>query len=66
LAFEFLGIARCGAGIQFGEDFFERHATLAEGFAVQRKTVGTAMIWRSLTSSWNSAPSIITLARCRG
>jgi hypothetical protein len=27
-----------------------------------RNTVGTAMIWRALTSSWNSAPSIITLA----
>jgi hypothetical protein len=25
-------------------------------------TVGTAMIWRALTSSWNSAPSIITLS----
>jgi hypothetical protein len=24
-----------------------------------RKTVGTPMIWRSVTSSWNSAPSII-------
>jgi hypothetical protein len=27
-----------------------------------RKTLGTAMIWRALTSSWNSAPSIITLS----
>ena len=24
-----------------------------------RKTIGTAMIWRSSTSSWNSAPSIM-------
>jgi hypothetical protein len=49
-----------GAGIHLGDDLLDGHAALAEGLAVEVH-VGTAMILRSLTSSWNRAPSIMVL-----
>jgi hypothetical protein len=63
LAFKFCRIAIGGTGIDLGEDFFQRHAAVAEQFTIQVNTAGTAMIWRSFTSSWNSAPSIMVVRR---
>jgi hypothetical protein len=54
LGAEFGGVTGGGAGVELGHDFLQLMRP-EPNTAPFRNTMGTAMIWRSVTSSWNSA-----------